>query len=117
MATWPTSLPQLPLLDGFSEEVADDSVIRSDVSAGTAKTRPRYTSVREIVTEDYLLTVSQYRTFKQFFKQDLKFGAERFDKYDPVDQEDRQYRIIGEPGYSQEGLYVRISLELEKFPA
>lgn len=116
MPTWPEQLPQTPLLDGFSEEIADDAVIRSSVSAGTAKTRPRYTSVREIVDEQYLLTLSQYKIFKDFFKDDLKFGAERFTKYDPVEQEQREYRIVGEYGYSQDGIYITISLELEKFP-
>lgn len=115
MIIWPETLPQKPLLDGWSDEIQSDAIIRSSVSTGLAKQRPRYTAVNDDVTEKYLLTQDQALVLRDFYKDDLKFGALKFEKPDPLMGNIRRYRFAGvPPKIERQGIFFVAELTLEK---
>ena len=90
--TWPNTLPQCPLIDGYSRTPVESRLI-STVDAGARKIRNRYLAVPENTTEVYMMTKAQLATFRTFFKDDIKRGAERFIKKDHTDDVDKEYRF------------------------
>lgn len=116
MIQWPNELPQTPLLDGFSETIRSDATIIGEVEIGIPKKRPRYTAVPEIVSESYLLDKNQFNIFKNFYITDLRFGADKFLKQDPISEEQKTYRFIKNYEFDQNGIFININIELEKIP-
>lgn len=95
MSTWPSQLPSSPLVTGYKEE-DQDSLIRTDVDAGTTKQRNRFTAIMQKVTEKYVLTEEQYIYLKQdFYRNTLSNGATAFTKTHPVTGIVRLYRFTG----------------------
>jgi hypothetical protein len=92
MATWPATLPQSPLINGYNE-VPEDARLVSEVDAGSRKIRNRYTAASEFVNENYVLTAAQYATLKSFYKTTLGNGAEEFTKENPITETDLLYRF------------------------
>lgn len=114
MIIWPTSLPQSPLIEGFSD-IPQDTVIRSKFD-GYSKIRNRYTAAMHIVTENYLLTKSQFDTFRNFYETTLGNGSEDFNKPDPVEGGTSVYRFTQPYDYEFLGIHFRVSLDMEKLP-
>jgi len=114
MADWPSELPQSPLIENF-EDVPRNSVIRTEMS-GFTKQRNRYTAVIHDVSEEYFLTKSQFDIFRNFYKNILQNGSLQFIKYDPVEDQDRDYRFTEPYEMEFDGIYYRVSLTLEKLP-
>lgn len=80
--TWPTSLPQVPLVSGYGETLKD-SVIRSDMDTGPSKTRSRYTRTRRLLDMSFVLTDAQKATFVAFMTT-IRGGALPFNFKDPA---------------------------------
>lgn len=81
MAAWPSSLPRL-LAPGYSES-PQDQTLRTEMDAGPAKVRRRFSAA---VTEQQirlLLTDAQLATFESFWDTDLAGGALSIDWDDP----------------------------------
>lgn len=114
MASWPSSLPQTPLLEDY-EDRPQNSVLRSEFDAFT-KQRNRFTAVIHDVREKYFLTNDQYATFVSFYENDLNFGADVFIKTDPVSGLTKTYRFVEPYTPSRVGLYWIVELSLEKLP-
>jgi len=114
MATWPASLPQSPLLDGYKNR-PQDSVLRSDFD-GYTKQRNRFTAVLNTVTERYFFTDAQYSTFKQFFETTLSNGSIEFQKPDPESGTTPLYRFVEPYDPARVGLYWIVTCNLEKLP-
>lgn len=116
MATpeWPSTLPQSPLLEGFSS-VPQDSVLRSDMDALT-KQRNRFTAVVYDVEESYLLTPAQYTTFRNFYHSTLGNGAEDFLKPNPESGLTELYRFADVYEAIFNGLQYRVALTMERLP-
>jgi hypothetical protein len=115
MATWPASLPQYPDVDGY-EDQPQDSVLRSSFD-GYTKQRNRFTAVLHTVSERYVISKTQFDTFKTFYFSTLSNGALEFDKPDYESGTDRLYKFTGP--YSREFLsndLVRLTVNLEKLP-
>ena len=74
--TWPSSLP-VPLVEGVSY-TSQDNIIRSQMDAGVAKIRRRFTAVPEDVSFQLLLTLAQIQTLVDFHDITLK-GVLPFD--------------------------------------
>lgn len=115
MTTWPTTLPQSFLIDGFSEE-GSDNVIRSPVDAGPAKTRRRYTAATRPIKGRMLLTHEQYLVFKEFYEETINDGATEFDM--PDDIHDTTMTVKFKDKYQSEyvGRFWVIDLNLERQP-
>lgn len=114
-AIWPTTLPDCPLLDGFSESTVDSRLITS-VDAGLTKIRNRYVSVPTLVTERYILNKSQFLAFKDWWNNDTKRGAERFIKTNPITGNDVEYRFVDVYEMNMIGILYEINLSLEILP-
>lgn len=64
-AIWPASLPQEPLVDGFSESPADVT-IRSELNNGITKTRQRFSGGAESIRVRYDMSEGQLEIFREF---------------------------------------------------
>lgn len=67
MADWPLSLPQLPLEAGLRYQAADNS-IRSQMDAGAAKARRRFTSIHDEVDLRIIVTKEQADILESFYQ-------------------------------------------------
>lgn len=116
MATWPTSLPQQALLDGYQEQ-AMDNVVRSSVDQGPEMTRPRYTAAPVDFSVSLILTSTQCDALDSFYDATLNFGTTAFDWLHPRTGAAASLSFRARPGYSAAGGgYFRTSLSLRKWP-
>jgi len=112
MVTWPSTLPQTPLLEGYSD-VPQNSVLRSDFD-GYTKQRNRFTAVINDVEERYYFTSTQYVTFKDFYANTLSQGSIEFLKDDPETGLTQSYRFVEPYNPQKVGLDWIVTLRLEK---
>lgn len=99
MASWPTTLPE-PLVDAASY-TPQDNAIRTQMAAGTAKVRRRFTAVPEDVSFTLRLSTAQVDVLDAFvivtLKDVLPFTWKNFRKVGfPV----CQYRFVRRPKYT-----------------
>lgn len=113
-AEWPSTLPQSPLIEGFSC-VPQDSVLRSKMD-GYTKQRNRFTAVLYDVVEPYLMTVQQFADFKEFYHTTLGNGAEQFIKPDPESNVTAVYQFTDTYDSEFNGVQYRVTLSMEKLP-
>lgn len=85
MPSWPASLPQFVLQDGFSRGMADRA-IRSQMDQGPKKARLRYTAAPKPRTFRFIMTTDQLLAFETFYESDLASGILTFTFDDPVDE-------------------------------
>lgn len=111
---WPSDLPQSPLLEGFLDR-PQDSVLRTEMAALT-KQRNRFTAVVFDVEESYLMTPTQYESFRTFYHSTLGNGAAEFLKNNPETgfQELYQFVDIYDPEFN--GVQYKVSLTMERKP-
>ena len=75
---WPASLPQDPLIDGYNEQFPDTAV-RTEMDAGPAKVRNRFTAGVDDFRLPIALTRTQVQTLRDFYVTTLENGALPFD--------------------------------------
>lgn len=75
--TWPPTLP-LPTVDGFGVQPGD-AILRTDMEAGLARQRRRFTAVPSIISVRWLMTRNQFAVFEAWYKFYAKEGAAFFD--------------------------------------
>lgn len=114
MATWPMTLPQSPLIEGFSD-TPQDSVLRSKMD-GYTKQRNRYTAALSDVEESYLLTPAQYADFKTFYFSTLGNGAATFTKPNPEAGTTDLYQFAAPFDATFNGVQYKVKLTLERLP-
>ena len=73
--TWPTSLPQTPLLDGYSETLSI-ATLRTPMDNGPAKSRRR-SKLPTPIQCGFTMTAAQVETLRDFVENTL-FGVRRF---------------------------------------
>lgn len=116
MATWPATLPQRPLREGFQEQTVD-ILLRSPMDAGPPKTRPRYRSAPRDFALPMVLTTAQRATLETFYETTLNFGVDPFDWVHPVEETSAELMFIARPGYtSVAGGFWRTLLQLRIWP-
>jgi hypothetical protein len=76
MANWPNELPK-PALSGYSIE-PQNAVIKTQMEAGPARYRKRYTAVPMDVRGSVFLSPAQMAIFKTFYQTTINFGADWF---------------------------------------
>jgi hypothetical protein len=79
---WPVSLPARPLIGGY-EETFPDIALRTQMDAGAAKMRRRYTAAVRPLTVAYRLSDSQVTTLDDFFVNTTAAGSLPFDWVHP----------------------------------
>lgn len=80
---WPAGLPQMPLWDGWSETIRNQTV-ETPMDVGPAKVRRRTTVDIRDITACYKLTDAQKTTFVSFLNDTLAGGALRMDWPHPI---------------------------------
>jgi hypothetical protein len=116
MSTWPVTLPASPLINGYNE-VDEDSRLVSDVDAGQRKIRNRYTANAKFITENYILTETQYIALMTFYRTTLSNGATPFTKQHPITETSMLYRFNAPINLnSVEYPYYSVTLSLEIIP-
>lgn len=100
--TWPTTLPQ-PVLDSISYTPLNNT-IRSQMDAGPAKMRRRFTAAGEDVTLVLMLTAEQKADLDTFIRVTLK-DVLPFDWYEfrAAEQTVATYRFRQRPAYTPWG--------------
>ncbi|MBT6048967.1 MAG: hypothetical protein HOG49_19385 [Candidatus Scalindua sp.] len=84
MPAYPASLPQAPLVQGFSDQ-RQAGMIRSEMETGAPKTRKRFTAALRILTFPTILNGTQRATFDTFYITTINEGTDEFTIPDPVD--------------------------------
>lgn len=121
MPTWPATLPQAPLADGYHEGGPGGLLVR-EPDAGPPEVRRRSTAGRQPIAAQYAVTAAQLATFELFVRDDLAGGALAFDwphpRLGPVSV--RIAVSAGEPPYQirprARGLHYTVSLTLWMLP-
>lgn len=97
MATWPATLPQTLLQDGYREALPRNKV-RTEMDAGPAKQRRRYTAAVRPLTGCQNLTTTQVAALKDFHNTTLLGGTLPFDWADPIPGSGlMSFRFVSEP--------------------
>jgi hypothetical protein len=117
MATWPASLPQFVLTEGF-EESPPDVLLRTEMDAGPAKVRRRFTAGVRPLKAVIVCSSAQVTTLETFFAAALASGALPFDWVHPRTQAATSFRFVRPPSIAPErgGKYWRVGLDLEVLP-
>lgn len=112
---WPASLPQDPYQDGPSIEPASNA-LRTQMDAGPAKMRRRYTAVPETVKFNLILSESEWATLDTFVRITIQ-DVLPFDWKDFTTGAAATYRFTKRPTRTWYGddLWT-VSFELEKLP-
>ena len=117
--TWPASLPQKPLRDGFSE-VGGVNVIRTPMDKGPARTR-RLSRLVKPIQVTFLMTKAQIVTLEDFVENTL-FGVRRFNFTHPRKLTAVEVRILPKEGgesYSMSRIstdFWQVSMTFEVLP-
>lgn len=116
MANWPDTLPPSPLIDGFEEE-EPDVVLRTNMDAGPAKTRRRYTSGVSNLSWPTLLTTAQRATLINFYRVSCDYGAIPYNVTHPITGDIVSVRFVKPPKFqaASHSLF-RATLNLEIMP-
>ncbi|WP_238121957.1 MULTISPECIES: hypothetical protein [unclassified Xanthobacter] len=84
VAMWPTTLPQLVLLDGYEEQPGDGRLF-FEPEAGPPLVRPQtQAAVQQVAADLWLDTLDQREIFLDFWRRTLSQGALPFWRPDPV---------------------------------
>ena len=112
---WPSTLPQKFEQDGYSEDLADNT-IRSEVDVGPAKVRKRYTAGVDVVSGKMHLTADQVDTLKTFYRTDTEGGSLKFNFDHPTENKTMECRFTKPPGIVPLAHEFEGNIELEILP-
>lgn len=76
MATWPTQLPA-PQIAGY-QLAPEASFARTDMDAGPARQRRRFTAAPTAIDVQLVLTAAQFEIFEAWFERRIESGAQWF---------------------------------------
>lgn len=94
MATWPTTLPQKPLQQGY-KYTYPDNVLRTNMSVGPAKQRVRARVNTRNISVSMYLTEAELSDFDTFYETTTSYGSIAFDWIDPISEDTKSFRFIG----------------------
>lgn len=114
---WPASLPQDVLVEGY-DEAMPDLALRTEMDAGPAKVRRRFTAGVRTFKVGSAMTRAQVATLDTFFVTTVQGGALSFDWTHPRTQAAATFRFTRPPRTAPEagGQRWRVELELEIMP-
>lgn len=117
MATWPPELPDNLLVAGYRRQLGKQT-LRTEMDAGPAKQRRRFSAVAVQVSGALFLSKEQAQALETFYVDTLLGGAEAFEWKHPVTGAIVQYRFVEpyeEIALSGNNLF-RATLSLEILP-
>lgn len=95
MPVWPVSLPQKQFI-GLSEQ-REDARVRTEMDAGPAKMRRRFTAASRLFSIPIALDGQQRQDFDTFYITTLQEGVLSFDWEDPVNDATVTFRFREPP--------------------
>ncbi|MDR2663078.1 MAG: hypothetical protein LBC31_08790 [Treponema sp.] len=110
---WPAELPETLRLEGLSSEPADP-VLRTDMDAGPAKTRLRYTRPAVKFSGTIIVDAAGLERLDYFYRITTRFGTLRFNFTNPHTLEPREYRFKAPPKTSSAAGVFTVTLQLEE---
>lgn len=115
MTTWPVTLPNFVLENGYQEAFPKNTV-ETEMEAGPTKARRRYTATFRRFSVMMNMDYTQSDTFETFYKVACASGTLPFDWVHPRTQAPMSFRFTGPPpSYSPYGgQYVRVSFTLQE---
>lgn len=114
---WPPLIPFFNSLGDMSRTGPQGATIRTQMDAGPAKVRRRFTAApMGFSGTTGFMTRAQVEVFEMFFAQDLAMGALPFEARDPVTCTVRTYRFVDSYIVRPVGSRMQISAELEILP-
>lgn len=109
---WPSTLPQAWLNEGY-QETMPDVMIRTEMDAGPAKSRRRFTAQVTPIKAAMLLTTAEKGYLETFFNTTTAGGSLSFTfPHDGADV----LRFTTAPTFSKSGVAWAVDFELEKLP-
>lgn len=116
MATWPGTLPQQPLIRGYSR-THQPQTVRTEMSAGPAFVRRRFTAASTLFAESFVLDKTQRQTFWDFFNNTCAGGSLAFDWTDPVTGGAAEFRFVEVPSErALSGIIFEVTANFELLP-
>jgi hypothetical protein len=116
MASWPSSLPEALLVQGYGEQPKPGTV-RTGVDVGPSLTRPRFSARTTNIAGQVELTTTQAATLETFHDSTLSQGAVAFDWTHPRTGASVQMRFLEPPSIQPIGGGAWLaSLSLEVLP-
>ena len=117
MPTWPATLPQNVLTEGY-QEAPGDGRLRTQMDAGPAKMRRLHTAVVDTFSVSLSLTSAQVDTLDGFWDSDLAGGVLAFDWTHPRTGAATSFRFVDRPTRTprQSGVRYTVRFKLEKLP-
>lgn len=76
-AIWPSTIPQRPLRSGATGGLPN-TLLRTQMEAGVAKVRRKYTAGPEVMALTWRMSWSQWSTLRSFIEQTIAGGAQVF---------------------------------------
>jgi hypothetical protein len=116
-AAWPAALPQRVLASDY-EEQQPETLLRTQMDAGPAKVRRRFTAAPRPLWVMLRMTSAQVELFEAFVREDLQDGALPFGWVHPRTQEPAMLRLTAPYVLAPQGrgLRWRVLLQLEVLP-
>lgn len=113
-ATWPNTLPAYMQEGGYQEKFQDQK-LESQMEAGPAKLRRRFTKTIRFIGAQMLMTQAQVTDFETFYYTTLKGGTLPFDWVHPRTRSSTTFRFRNpSPSYSVTGgVNVLVTFTLE----
>lgn len=116
MAAWPGTLPQYVDQSSYAEQ-PPNVTIRSEMDAGAAKLRRRFTTGPRMFNVAVQLDSTQLSTLDTFYVSTLEHGSLPFDWVHPITRAAAEFRFTAPPSYrAVSGLVFEVSLPLELLP-
>lgn len=116
MVSWPASLPQTSLIDGY-QETHIDGVVRSETDIGPPKQRQRFTGIMEDVVWVFLMTEAQIDILEDFFFNTLAHGSVSFDHVNPRTGDAETYQFRAPLAYAPVSHELtRVTIQLKQVP-
>jgi len=114
---WPTELPQQLFVNGYSQSFAE-TTIKSDMDAGPAKVRRRFTAGIEPISGKMVMTAAQLTMLETFYNTTLLGGSLRFSwTKPPAHTAACEMRFTESPSWTAvEPEVYEVSLSLEILP-
>ncbi|MDR2768544.1 MAG: hypothetical protein LBB82_09505 [Treponema sp.] len=112
--SYPENLPAVRA-SGFSSQYKDP-VIRTQMDAGPAKQRLRYTAAPKQFSGAVILDEAEREIFETWFTQTLGFGTLRFIMRNPETGIHEEFRFTKAYGESESDGFFEISMSLERLP-
>lgn len=113
--SWPASLPQVFLRDGYDAQGADN-LIASSVSIGPAKVRRRTTAAVKPLSGSMTVSEAQYQTLVDFVENDIADRSKAFTFPDPHGGSPLLVRMTQPIKEASVGADWRIQIILEVLP-